>query len=209
MMNLRIPSQRHHLTAVCLYVLFTNVFCHGQNVLPTSASGALSSSGILAYQVKEGGINRLYVLKCAGTNGCKFLFSKDIAGIQPPICGTNFIITVGASGVVTKFDLRGTSIFTSQLDDFLGASKMSCKWDDTTVIITETRFDKMAKRLLHSVLWVDVKGEKPIVIARTNTIQQVKLQRVFNELVVIGPKDIQRFRAPTNVVNARLEPDIE
>jgi len=126
------------------------------------------------------------------------LFTKSIGHtVMAPICLSNGVVTTSSDGFIRKLNLKGEFLFVAKPKGFDGASAFSGKVTDNCIFMTASVYMKPA--LLYYLYLVDISGTEPIVKAKFDIIQPVRITTTFEEIVVIGQKDTLRFRIPAGL----------
>lgn len=187
------------LWLVCFFLLGSDLRTCSAQYMHVTTEGCSDQSGVFAYLFVQGEVRHLSVVKCS-SNTVQLLFTKSLSsGVTPPICLPNAIIVVGFDGRVSKYSLDGEEEFSVKLLGPDEVSRLSGRWDAGTVYMTAMKYEGSgADRKPHyRCLWVDVRGKKPILKGEVEIGAPIKLLRVEDDIVICGPINSERKRAPT------------
>lgn len=165
-----------------------------------ASEGSATLAGNFAYLTVQRDMKVITVTKCS-TNDVQILFTKNIGDdvVLPPVCVSNGVIVVSVDGVMTKYGFDGKEIFTSKILKEEEVSKLNGRWDGGIVYLTGMTYEGAVRKPRYRMLWVDVKGNKPVFIGARDIGEPKKAFRMDNDLVVCGSTNTERIAAPSPV----------
>ena len=130
----------------------------------------------------------------------KSLFTNQIqGGIQPPMCFSNSVIVVKASGVIRKFALSGNLLFEKVPVGFKGACWGSGRLGLTHIFMTETIISDATVPPKYRLHLVDVSGSVPTIEKSFDIVQPVFVSCTLDEIVVSSEADTVRIKLPAGL----------
>jgi len=94
-------------------------------------------------------------------------------------------------GVVRRLNSQGDVLFVGKPKGFEGASAFSGRISDNCIFMTATVYAKAG--WLYYLYLIEISGAEPVVKARYDIIQPIKIAVTFEDIVVIGQKDTLRL----------------
>ena len=114
--------------------------------------------------------------------------------VKAPICLTNGVIATSSDGIIHKLNFKGEFMFEAKPKGFDGASGLSGKVTENCIFMTATVYS--ATGWLYYLYFVDISGAVPVVKAKFDIRQPVRIIVTFEEVVMIGRKDTLRLKIP-------------
>src|ERR1051325_8963348 len=156
---------------------------------------------LLCYKTRQsdGATWQLHLVRLK-PGGVDHLFSKELsAECYAPICmGTSVVIT-DSSGKISKFDLKGETVFSEKAVFGDAASKFGERFDERLIVMDKTIFKGQGQDPSYELVFVDVSADRPIVKGAVKTQQVLKVTRVIDSLFACNSERAWKIELPLDL----------
>ena len=207
-----IPIKRSHKSSVlilklslgCINLpLFTpaQAFAEEPPIVSLGQTTAICGD-LLCYRTRQGPSGSPWQIHLwrLGPREAVHLFTKQITKpSQDPICMKTGVIVTDSSGVVSKFDLKGTMIYSEKPRGFEGVCRSGCRLNDRFIIMVKAHFEVPNEKPAHELLFVDVSSEHPTIKVRVKTEPVWRVIPVGEGLVAYNEQSAWKIDLPKEV----------